>query len=78
MIEPLNEDAIKTYRPGEVVFPIPVLKKEETPQFRFVYERFCNQLAPRPRAAPSHNLHLFHRGAHHLRFASKRSGSFSA
>jgi hypothetical protein len=62
----LSEEEVATYRREGILFPIPVLSKEETERFRGAYEKFCEQLGSRPNAAQSRNPHLFHRWAYDL------------
>jgi ectoine hydroxylase-related dioxygenase (phytanoyl-CoA dioxygenase family) len=62
----LSEDEVAAYERRGIVFPIPVLSKEETARFRGAYETFCEQLGSRPNAAQSRNPHLFHRWAYDL------------
>ena len=62
----LSKEEVATYQRGGIVFPIPVLSKEETARFRGAYENFCEQLGSRPSAAQSRNPHLFHRWAYEL------------
>jgi hypothetical protein len=62
----LSEEEVAAYQDGGIVFPIPVLSKEETERFRGAYEKFCEQLGSRPNAAQSRNPHLFHRWAYDL------------
>jgi non-heme Fe2+,alpha-ketoglutarate-dependent halogenase len=66
MCKLLSEEQVATYQRGGIVFPIPVLSKEETARFGGAYENFCEQLGSRPSAAQSRNPHLFHRWAYDL------------
>ena len=65
-MEFLSEEEVATYRREGILFPIPVLSRDETARFRGEYERFCEQLGSRPNAAQSRNPHLFHRWAYDL------------
>ena len=62
----LSEEEVATYQRRGIVFPIPVVSKEEMARFRDAYENFCEQLGSRPNAAQSRNPHLFHRWAYDL------------
>jgi len=62
----LSQGALATYERDGILFPIPVLSKEETARFRGAYNSFCEQLGARPNAAQSRNPHLFHRWAYDL------------
>jgi Phytanoyl-CoA dioxygenase (PhyH) len=66
MTKPLSQLDVATYRRDGILFPIPVLSKEETAAARAAYENFCEQLGGPPSAAQSRYPHLFHRWAYDL------------
>jgi hypothetical protein len=65
-MKPLSQEAVATYERDGILFPIPVLSKEETARFRRAYDNFCEQLGAPPNAAQSRYPHLFHRWAYDL------------